>query len=71
MSSVRNGRLYHLGDIPDIRVCQRLIRPPGDSAAGRIKSVTLLGIEPATFRFVAQCLNKLRHVVPLLITGIK
>ena len=71
MSAVPNGHLYHPGDIPDIRICQRPSRPKGESEAGRIKSMTLLGIEPTTFRHVVQCLRKILHGVPLLITIIK
>jgi hypothetical protein len=43
------------GNIPGIHFCYRLSRPQGHSAAGGIMSPS--GIDPATFRFVARCLN--------------
>jgi hypothetical protein len=54
--------------IPGTHFCQRLSRPQGHSAAGRIMSIknatTSSGIEPANFRPVTQCLNKRSYHVP-------
>jgi hypothetical protein len=39
LSSVRTGRLYPPGKIPGTQFCQRLSRPQGHSATGRIMSM--------------------------------
>ena len=64
------------GNAPGTHFCYRLSRPQGHSAIGRILSMknplTLAGIEPATFRFVAQHHNdnkrKCNHMQPYLQT---
>ena len=59
MSALRIGHLYPQGT--------HFSRPQDYSAAERIISIKITvapwGIEPATFRLVAQCLNQLRHRV--------
>ena len=54
-----------------------LLEAEGHNAAGRLYQwtipMTLSGNEPATFRFISQCLNRLRHffqIAPKLIRGL-
>jgi len=57
------------GNAPGIHFCRRLRRPQGYIVIGRILCqgiipMTPAGIEPATFRFVAQHLNHCATAVP-------
>jgi hypothetical protein len=64
LSALLTDRLYLSGNIPGTHICQRLSRPPGCHRICQWKiPMTPSGIEPATFRLVAQCLNPLRHRV--------
>ena len=62
LSALRTGHLYPPGNAPGTHFCQRLSRPQGHSVIRRILCqwkipMTPAGIDPATFRFVAQHLN--------------
>jgi hypothetical protein len=68
LSVLLAGRPLLPRKIPGTHFCQRLSRPQGHGAAGRIRSIERISmalvIESATFRLVAQCLNHLRYRVP-------
>jgi len=62
LSALHTGRLCPPGNIRSNHFCYRLSRSDSHSEAGRI--ITLSGIEPATFRLIAQCLNQPLNRVP-------
>jgi hypothetical protein len=66
LSPLRTGRFYPTGNIPGNHFCKRLsraiVRPEG-LCQWKIPTTTS-GIEPATFRLVAQC----RHIIVLCIS---
>ena len=61
LSALSTGRLYPQEMFLVLISVRDSSQPQGHNAAGGIMSMTLSGIEPATFRFVAQGLNQLRH----------
>jgi hypothetical protein len=66
LSVLRTSRPYPEGNIPGAHFCYTLSRPQGHSAARRnmsMKNYVTTEIEPANFRLVAQCLDRLRHLV--------
>ena len=74
LSALRTGRLYPQ-EMLLVLISVRGCLPQGHSAIGRILCqwkipVTPAGIEPATFRFVAQHLNHCATAVPLTCSNI-
>ena len=57
ISRNQGGNVVSLRNIPGSHFCYRLSRPLGHSQC-KILMITS-GIEPATFRLIAQCLNQL------------
>jgi len=67
--SLRHRPPLSPGNIPGTHFCSRLSRPKGHSAKGKVLCqgklpMTPAGIEPATFRFVAQHLKHCATAVP-------
>jgi hypothetical protein len=66
---VSPGRIYPTGNVAGTHFSQRLSRPQGHSAIGSILCQAKIqmkpaGIEPATFRFVAQHVHQCATAVP-------
>jgi hypothetical protein len=61
LSALRTGRLYPPGNILGTNILLEAESTPGPECDQWKNPPTSSGIEPATCRFVAQCLNQLRH----------
>jgi hypothetical protein len=72
LSALRPGSSLALGSFLDLISVRGWVDPRATvrlEGLGQVKNtITSSKIEPATFRFVAQCLNKLRYGVPQIFT---